>query len=448
MANKTLQISRNKELFSSKVSAKNALKRLMNNAAPPPQDGEIRAVRYTDEDGYERTLLGAYKMNGEGISYVSILEPEDVRTSDNRIYFTVSGLGENEEITIYTYDDANHKTFHKTTINADGEYILTDAHNTLKGSIIVNTLNYGFRIYVPYDTAPITSIDISEWDSSNVTVMSSFLFFCKNLASVDLTPLDTSNVTDMSYFLSGCTGLTSIDLKPLNTSKATNMNHFLSGCTGLTSIDLSPLDTSSVKYMVSFLSGCTGLTSIDLSPLSESKTTTLAYFLSGCTGLTSIDLSPLDTSSVTHVKGFLSGCTRLTEIDLSPIDTGKSTNLSYFLCNCTSLVSATGDIDMSSATVLYDVDNPAVSKFLYNCSKLTTISIANFGTPKDGLTLELKTVPLSEESIVYLFTNAADRTGYSNTATISISATTVSNMGSNYDTDIAIATAKGYTITT
>jgi len=124
------------------------------------------------------------------------------------------------------------------------------------------------------------------------------------------------------------------------------------------------------------------------------------------------------------------------------------TSMGGFLQGCTNIKSISGELDMSSVTSLSYKDNGKTYKFLYNCSKLTTISIKNFGAPTNSLTLELETVPLSEESIVYLFTNAADRTGYSNTATISLSSTTVTNLGDNYDTDIAIATAKGYTITT
>ena len=72
---------------------------------------------------------------------------------------------------------------------------------------------------------------------------------CTGLTSLDLSRFDTSNVTYMNGMFQGCTGLTSLDLSGFVTSNVTYMRDMFRGCTGLTSLDLSRFDTSSVKYM-------------------------------------------------------------------------------------------------------------------------------------------------------------------------------------------------------
>ena len=53
-----------------------------------------------------------------------------------------------------------------------------------------------------------------------------------------------------------CSGLTSLDLSGWNTSNVTNMGYMFSGCTSLTSLDLSGWDTSKVTFSTSMFDGC------------------------------------------------------------------------------------------------------------------------------------------------------------------------------------------------
>ena len=43
------------------------------------------------------------------------------------------------------------------------------------------------------------SIDLSSFNTNNVTNMVSMFFNCKSLKSIDLSSFNTNNVTDMSY---------------------------------------------------------------------------------------------------------------------------------------------------------------------------------------------------------------------------------------------------------
>ena len=72
---------------------------------------------------------------------------------------------------------------------------------------------------------------------------------CSKLTSLDLSSFNTTNVTDMSFMFSGCSSLTSLDLSSFSTANVTNMNYMFFYCSGLTSLDLSSFNTSKVTEM-------------------------------------------------------------------------------------------------------------------------------------------------------------------------------------------------------
>ena len=95
-----------------------------------------------------------------------------------------------------------------------------------------------------------------------VTNMNHMFYFCSNLTSLDLSNFDTSKVTDMAYMFNSCRSLTTLDSSNFNTSKVTNMYAMFEYCSSLTSLDLSNFDTSKVKDMGYMFRYCSSLTSI------------------------------------------------------------------------------------------------------------------------------------------------------------------------------------------
>ena len=59
---------------------------------------------------------------------------------------------------------------------------------------------------------------------------------CMALTSLDLKNFNTQNVTDMSLMFSFCKALTSLDLKNFDTQYVTDMRGMFSGCAALTTI--------------------------------------------------------------------------------------------------------------------------------------------------------------------------------------------------------------------
>ena len=94
------------------------------------------------------------------------------------------------------------------------------------------------------------TIDLSEFDTSQVTSMYEAFYQCSNLTSIDLTNVNTSKVTDMDMMFKECTNLTSLDVSNFDTSNVTSMASMFLGNWNLTSLDVSNFDTSKVRKMI------------------------------------------------------------------------------------------------------------------------------------------------------------------------------------------------------
>ena len=66
-------------------------------------------------------------------------------------------------------------------------------------------------------TLSLVSVDLSGFDTSNVTNMSGMFYWCSNLTTLNLSGWDTGRVTDMNSMFDGCSSLTSLDLSGWDT---------------------------------------------------------------------------------------------------------------------------------------------------------------------------------------------------------------------------------------
>ena len=215
----------------------------------------------------------------------------------------------------------------------------------------------------------LASLNLTNFDTSNAYNMSQMFNDCSKLTSLDVSNFDTSKVTNMMQMFSRCTNLTSLDLSNFNTSKVTNMGIMFAFCSNLTSLDVSNFDTSNVTIMNGMFSGCFKLTSLDLSNFNTSKVTDMANMLSNCINLTKLDLSSFNTSNVTNMTYMFDHCSNLTSLDLSSFNTSNVTNISWMFYNCSNLTTIKGIIDMKSCT--------KYENMFYNCPKLTGVKIKN-----------------------------------------------------------------------
>ena len=108
----------------------------------------------------------------------------------------------------------------------------------------------------------LTSLDVSKWDTSNVTNMGNMFYNCSSLTTLDVSNFNTSNVTDMIAMFYNCRSLATLDVSNFNTSNVTNMGGMFYNCSSLTSLDVSNFNTSNVTNMNNMFISCINLTII------------------------------------------------------------------------------------------------------------------------------------------------------------------------------------------
>ena len=83
------------------------------------------------------------------------------------------------------------------------------------------------------------SLDLSNFDTSNVTDMASMFYSCRGLTELDLSNFDTANVTNMRYMFYANRELTSLNITNFNTSQVTDMSFMFARCSSAQALDLS-----------------------------------------------------------------------------------------------------------------------------------------------------------------------------------------------------------------
>ena len=161
-----------------------------------------------------------------------------------------------------------------TKIIVDGKVIQAEPYTVYKAKSLsfrdvsssVTKVDFLISLNIPAisfkECYGLTSLDLSNFDTSAVTDMVEMFGYCRGLTSLDLSNFDTSAITSMSSMFNNCSSLTSLDLSNFNTSAVTNMNHMFSNCRSLTSLDLSSFDISKVTSKDNMFSGCTALRNI------------------------------------------------------------------------------------------------------------------------------------------------------------------------------------------
>ena len=211
----------------------------------------------------------------------------------------------------------------------------------------------------------ILSLDLSNFDTSRVTDMSSMFSNMFNLTSLNLSNFDTSRVTDMNSMFRNMFNLTSLNLSNFNTSKVTNMGSMFDGMHNLANLNLSNFDTSKVTNMYGMFDGMHNLANLNLSNFDTSKVTNMGSMFLNIKSLTSLNLSNFDTSKVTNMKFMFAGMSSLITLDLSNFNTSKVTDISAMFAGTPSLITLdlsnfdTSQVtDMTSIFALRDEEAP------------------------------------------------------------------------------------------
>ncbi|MBO7125077.1 MAG: BspA family leucine-rich repeat surface protein, partial [Bacteroidales bacterium] len=219
----------------------------------------------------------------------------------------------------------------------------------------------------------LTSLDVTNFKTGNVTSMSLMFSYCSGLTSLDVTNFETGNVTDMHAMFAGCSGLTSLDVSNFKTQHVKDMRHMFYKCSGLTSLDVTKFETQKVTSMFYMFYGCSGLTSLDVSNFETGNVTDMSYMFDNCSRLTSLDVSNFKTQHVMDMRFMFNGCSGLTSLDVTKFNTK---NVMYMFCmfrDCSKLTS----LDVSK----FDTKNVTTMWSMFSgCSGLTSLDVSNFNT--------------------------------------------------------------------
>ena len=198
----------------------------------------------------------------------------------------------------YTFSNSNCKTV-----------TLTESINIIK---LVWTKKVSTCDYMFFGCSTIDEIDLSNFDTSSVISMGVMFRICHNLRSLKLTnKFKVNNVNYMRSMFYNCSSLSSLDLSNFDTSKVTDMAYMFNGCISLTSLNITNFDTSNVQSMNFMFRYCEQLTTLNLLNFNTLQTTTMGDMFHGCLSLISLDLSSFDMTNVKNISSMFFNCKSL-----------------------------------------------------------------------------------------------------------------------------------------
>ena len=146
-----------------------------------------------------------------------------------------------------------------------------------------------------------------------ITNMREMFSWCSSF-SVDMSKWNTKNVTDMSFMFSGCKASSLPDISNLNTQNVTRMDNMFNNCLSLVSLpDISKWDTQKVDNMSSMFFNCSSLSSLpDISKWNTQNVKRMDFMFSGCVSLTSLpEISKWNTQKLQNKNGMFQGIKNL-----------------------------------------------------------------------------------------------------------------------------------------
>ncbi|MCR5483079.1 MAG: BspA family leucine-rich repeat surface protein [Bacilli bacterium] len=342
-----------------------------------------------------------------------IISSNDQSSLDNPVYIWY------ENNIIYFYSDAT-----KIFLNSNSAKMFYGFKNVEDFGDIIN-YTYANKVSTMSDMfadSGITKVDISNWDTPNLTNMNGMFSNTTKLKKVNLSNINTSKVTNMkSMFYKS--GIEYVDLSMLDTSslerisnlfdsskivepnmstwKTPNlkdMNHIFRWCTELKRVDLNSLNLSGIKALGCLFEGCSKVEEIVVSNWDIGKIQVLDSLFKGCSSLKILNVSKWDTSNVTNFYSLFYGLQSIKTLDVSHWNTSKATNMGYMFYYTSNLQ----ELDISN----FDTKNVTnMSRMFQNCGA-KELDFSRWSTPNlksvEGMfygcqatTLDLRTINVS-----------------------------------------------------
>ena len=151
---------------------------------------------------------------------------EEINNNKNEIICVYNKKDKDEINILYDYKNNSLEKNYKESYNEAKNNI-----NEENIEIYVNDKKIKFNY--KYESDEIGPITI-KFKFKKLLTSTAFMFlFCESLESIDLSSFNTNNVTNMSGMFSVCESLKSIDLSSFNTNNVTDMSCMFLGCKSL-----------------------------------------------------------------------------------------------------------------------------------------------------------------------------------------------------------------------
>ena len=337
--------------------------------SPTPPATTTNVLSAEDEDSDYEIKLWLDPADKTAYYYA---EPEKVYLNENSRYMFFHGWNDNLLANILDIDVSNFNTSNVTNMYSmfSGMSKITSLDVSNFDTSKVTNMSHMFN-----SMHNLSSLNLSNFDTSNVKEMYNMFYDMFNLNTLNLSDFNTSKVIDMRQMFSGVRSLTSLDVSNFDTSKVTDMSNMFSGMRSLTHLDVSNFDTSKVTDMSNMFSGMHNLTSLNLSNFDTSKVTDMSGMFLTISSLTTLDVSNFDTSKVTRMNGMFAGMAGLTSLNVSNFNTSNVTNMQSMFSNLRSLTTLdVSNFDTSNVTNMRNMFSS-----IYN---LVSLDLSNFNTSK------------------------------------------------------------------
>lgn len=171
-------------------------------------------------------------------------------------------------------------------------------------------------------------------DTSQVIDASRWFSYCsalKEISGIDTLFANAAPTTFYAMFYK-CGALTSLNLSQWNVSQVTNIAYMFEGCSALKSVDVSwGSQTSNIQTANQVFTSCTVLSEITgISDWKLPNVTTLSYMFKECKGITSLDVSGWMPEKLQTISGFINYASNLESLELGNWSVPNLTSVSSF----------------------------------------------------------------------------------------------------------------------
>ena len=220
------------------------------------------------------------------------------------------------------------------------------------------------------------TIDLSGFDTSEVTSMNTMFYTMNSLKSIDVSGFNTSNVIDMCAMFDQTGVIEQLNVSSFDTSNVTDMKWMFFGLNKLKKLNLTNFNTSKVTNMYGMFDAMTDVSEIKFGTnFNTRNVTNMGRMFSRTSSIQQLDLSHFNTGNVTAMNDMFSLMTSLTQINFGAnFDTSNVTDMTGMFYQSTSLV----NLDLSHFNTR---KVKSMISMFSQMSGLTILDISNFETP-------------------------------------------------------------------